>query len=343
MKFVIGGSFLWLIITYSAGFLWKDEAFGYTFCRVSQWVVALGQCSTCTGGLGIALVRLIYVKHKHWMVLLGGEWQTAALVSCSMQLFALTITYQWCTANLPYKTIVLFCLNIPEEQGIIMFDYSQLKDSTFQAQMVPVVGLLLLATECLIYLDIFTYLHKHNKGMTGILSEQKSRQRRNKNVIQISGHILALAFRCATALVFVLSTVYLRKSTVRVAAFFTSMVTYSLVRGIQIILSTRLRQDAIRALQYVAGLNLRPLWPFKRATSSDNHVWPVVVIGLEQPPLHRHDFRRARSDDEDTEEYINPNIATSLDFPVPRPVTSLMLVEAMVGGPVSISRQTIQH
>ena len=86
-------TFNWLIIVFTSGFLFEDVVL--PGCRAGQWVVALGLCTTCTGGVGIALMRLVYIKYKHWMEPLGEDC-TAAIIGCATKLLALTMTFQAC-------------------------------------------------------------------------------------------------------------------------------------------------------------------------------------------------------------------------------------------------------
>ena len=187
-EFMVSATFLWGTVSFLVGITSIStlaEMFGKWVCEVNMVMVTLGTgksnrsiepqnwnlkklpflvisiriligaCSLCTGGTGIALMRLIYIKHQKILDYFG-EYKTAIFIQLGSQsiavfqvgvftaflsAFAIFVenlkffqTYLWYMSPQPINSVVNFCLGRADEQQHIYFDYKMgMNNDTFNS------------------------------------------------------------------------------------------------------------------------------------------------------------------------------------------------------------------
>ena len=155
------------------------------------------------------MMRYLYIRHPNVLIL--GEHLTATLLLTLTISVTVIQTYLWSISVQANNTIINFCLGRPDILQHILFDYHGLQ-ATNEPRLVMGVCVMFIMTEIIIYILIFAFLYKHDKGMSLLLPERTIKQRNHKNVIELSGHFMMFVYKMLVAATFSLSTIFDRSN-----------------------------------------------------------------------------------------------------------------------------------
>ena len=183
-------------------------ALGPAYCKVNQVIITLGCATRITGGAGMALMRLLYIRYQQHMMDIS-ELTASTLILMLTQGLAVLMTIAWVTSPQPNNTVINFCLGISDLQSHIIFDYEGLQESIAPK---VVVGVAMAATLCelAIYSRIYLFLLRHDSKMLAILPEGTIRQRFRRNAVELSSHLFYFAYELLAVLAFTISVMYTR-------------------------------------------------------------------------------------------------------------------------------------
>ena len=188
---------------------------GYDFCRVVMWLTALGQMHSFSGGFGIALLRMIFIRFPSKLKL--GQNATALIISSFA--LAISIGFSLLIISSPRRSqdLTSTCMAESKDLRKALFEYSSDKSIIYEARIATVAVLAAMLTivilEVLCYTSIYKYLVEHEKTMSLVLSENVVKSRIRKNVIGLAGHIVNFAVEIIWLVIWV-SKVLIKKSNI---------------------------------------------------------------------------------------------------------------------------------
>ena len=185
--FVIG---ITLDITFS-------EYFGEVWCNIPWYAVSFGVCQRTFGGLGIAIIRIFYIK-SHYMIKRSVNTTKLAVVSLAISVaisIIMVIVIGMGNGPLSRKQIVWnFCTGKSEKFREVIYYYSLIRGSltprgeeaTRVCSLVAMAGVV---GELICYVLFFQHLYSHDEKMltSKALSVRQVKKRHQQNAISFIG------------------------------------------------------------------------------------------------------------------------------------------------------------
>ena len=188
---------MWLILAGALIYLNYplDTHLGETFCHVANFCIVLGVSHGLTGGLGIAVMRIIFVVYSTRLSL--GQHKTAICISLISLTCSFSGTVVWVTAPKTSLDVTSICLGRCSHYHKTLFDYysdhSVSYENTLVAHGLILIAFLTVLTKLTIYVSIYKFIANHDKSMILVLREDDIQKRLRKNVIDLSGHVVNFA------------------------------------------------------------------------------------------------------------------------------------------------------
>ena len=185
-----------------------SESVGSFQCTINQWVGLFGLGYLTVGSLGLAVYRVLYIKHEEWVKYVIGEK--------TLLLTVLTISFTLCGILVFLYDLETnshrfgrnMCHGISGTHAQILIDYELshgqgLLTTTYIQKTVVSIALGMQCTELAIYIWFFRLRYKNDNGnIKKVLTEDVIRARNMKNV----GTFLGQAYAFLTEYVFALTT-----------------------------------------------------------------------------------------------------------------------------------------
>ena len=191
-KFI--GCSCWLL-GYAAAISVNDPLhlyFGNSFCSIVDYISGLGVIQNYLGGVGIAWMRVIYIKFSTRVPL--REITLAVLIGAIDSAILFGISCFWYVVYTPsYPDFEPICLGRPLDDPLRDYDAPNslnLKDFRLACIGLGVLLALLLSSEMAMYASIYKYLIEHDKMMAMVLSSTTIKKRMKKNAIDLFGHTM---------------------------------------------------------------------------------------------------------------------------------------------------------
>ena len=158
---------------------------------MSYFVGAFGAISNVFCGTGIAMLRLLYVKHP--MAVQRLELKIANFLLSGCVGLAFLGSYLHYISPKRNTTTDDICMGTPRDLELVLYDYQSQNEFPTTIYGLFAVLFLFIVTEFWIYVDICVYLFKHNLTMKNILSNQIIRKRNSRNAMDLIGHMFSFA------------------------------------------------------------------------------------------------------------------------------------------------------
>ena len=170
---------------------------GTSFCHTTYFLVSLAIAHGFTGGLGIAVMRIIFIRFQGRAHL--GQTKVALLISTVTLAASAGIAQLWVTAPKLAPDLPSFCLGRSADLHTTLFYYSSKHSWTYlnRAKGLLATGVLLVMAELGIYVSIYHFLIQHDIMMRMVLSENDVQKRIKRNVVSLAGHSVGFALETA--------------------------------------------------------------------------------------------------------------------------------------------------
>ena len=191
------------------------EYFGTWYCLPVKLVFEFDLCYNCVGSLGIAIFRILYIKHDHWVketigentllriILFGGVMLT------SLCMFAVHVN--------DYEQLFNEkCMLVHNRQVLDMLDdYEQSRGNTsiyppwlYPRQIVTVFMLLTTIAEITIYVIFFHHMYKHDnsKSLRDLMDPAVTKARNRTNAISFFGQFCSFALEFVFGILVIIAT-----------------------------------------------------------------------------------------------------------------------------------------
>ena len=230
---------------------------GNSFCYTIYFVISLGVIHGLIGGIGIAVMRILFIKFPSRVSL--GKNSTALLISWATMMTSIGVSYLWVVSPKVTIDIPSICMGRSADLQRTLFYYSSDKwiyEKRILSFGLVGLGIMFVLAELGIYVSIYQYLIRHDKTMELVLSQDLVKKRQKKNVITLAGHSLA----------FVLETSFLvlgiSAHTIPPSYFWigrlAGMSTYGLLSAVHVALSSTLRADCMKWFSSLSQLLVVP-------------------------------------------------------------------------------------
>ena len=162
---------------------------GVTFCQISYLVGAGTAISNLVCGAGIALMRLLFIKHpKH---IQGIELKTSLLIITTCLAITFSASYMFYSNPNRNPTLDATCLGRSREMVLVLYDYVASNQEPVINQSLVKVGFVFVIAELGMYISICLYIYKHDKSMKALLPDPVIKKRNNRNALDLFGHMLS--------------------------------------------------------------------------------------------------------------------------------------------------------
>ena len=184
-----------------------SDYLGEAWCNIHWSAAIFGTAYRTFGSLGIAILRLIYIKLPYQVKDVQGRMKHffCVLISCLLISILLTIGFSIGNGKISRKQVNWnFCIGRSELFREIVDEYSltigtTLLQSELMPKLVVLIGLTGIVAEFVCYLVFFHHLYSHDEKMKmkNVLKDSEVRKRHQKNAItflaQFYGFVVELA------------------------------------------------------------------------------------------------------------------------------------------------------
>lgn len=219
---------------------------GETFCLFVQAFATVGILHGFVGGVGIALVRLLYIRYPTKLPL-----RISALVITAISLSITAVgSYYFVVIPTPSQNLASVCQGRPKAFDEILFHASSSDNSNRSWPLLALVGIILVLSELAMYTSICVYLVQHNRMMTLVLASDTIKERNRKNVIDLMGHMINFAFENYILVFMYLGTYWIANNR-RFIYRCISVSSYGILGAFHISFSPLLRRDFIETMNNI--------------------------------------------------------------------------------------------
>ena len=227
--------------------------FGETWCLLPWYAAMFGGTYRVIGRLGIAILRLIYIKRADHKTTIPGYVKWIVLLACIAVTILVIIGYGLGNGPASRKQEIWnFCTGSSEALRNIDYEYSFARGLvkvesdwiSYISLSIPALGVL---TEFGCYLIFFYHLYSHDEGMVArkILPAVEVRKRHRKNAITFLGQFYCFIAEVVTTIGFV----YTMQDTVKVGnrlfALVGVWIEFGILSVIEVMTSTNLKRNLL--------------------------------------------------------------------------------------------------
>ena len=222
---------------------------GKSFCRFSQAISTMGYMHGYVGGVGIALMRLMFIRYPDHMPF--GQMSTALLLTGASLVVTSVASCVWMVTPRQSQDVESFCLGHPGELDKTLYRLAIPKhEQSAIITAILVFGFVLTMTEFFSYASICSFLIKHDKMMRLVLSEELITRRIRRNVITLGGHMLNFAIEIIL-IVFALRGTYWWQKNPKIWLRFYSLSHYGILGAFHIWFSPPIRRSFMDSLNWL--------------------------------------------------------------------------------------------
>ena len=244
-----------LAVVYGIGILFDitfSHHIGETWCNVPWYAGVFGSAYRTMGSLGIAIIRLLYIKCSHWVTYRFGQKNMLALILTMGIIISVGASFAFGIGNGPASRKQVtwnWCIGRNEEFRETVHDYGLLTGQVSpSSDLVATMSLLAMITglfvELWIYVVFFGHLYSHDTRMLNrkVLSTRQVTKRRQKNVVTFLGQFYGFVVEFCTYLGFLYTFKKSSNITFRVAIAIGYWVEFGFASIIEVMTSQNLRQ-----------------------------------------------------------------------------------------------------
>ena len=244
------------VITLSANRVFSDSPqpplatyTGEDFCHISYFIGATGVVSNIGFGLGIALMRLLYVRYPTKIQSIEFKMAGGILLACFTIIFTVTCAFFLS----PKKTTTTddLCLGFTREMVIVLCEYKTPNNNPIIFHFIISFGFLFVTSEFFIYLNICFYLYKHDQSMKSIIPDRTLRSRNNKNAMDMFGHMFSFFLDNIILILSSIKYVEMQSDLAKVLLQALALSNYGINGLCQILLSRRLQLELLKFLDTI--------------------------------------------------------------------------------------------
>ena len=241
---------MWIWITASMlGDTPVADSIGTGFCKYLQVTGLFGSGYWTMGSLGIAVYRVLYIKHENWVKYgIGERLLLSIILSISITLcLVLAILYNLEIHD--HRFALNMCQGISETHAQILIDYGLSREeplitTTYIQTTILFIGIAMQTTELCIYIWFFRYRYKNDNGnIKKLLTEDVIRARNIKNVTTFLGQFYGFITEYAYAVAILVILLFAGEQTMDLKAFanLSRLMGFGLMSAVEVISSPALR------------------------------------------------------------------------------------------------------
>jgi hypothetical protein len=244
---------IWMWIWYVVSMMSEtsvSEAVGPHMCQVNQLIGLYGLCYLTVGSLGIAVYRVLYIRHENVVKYLIGEKlllfiiQFLSLTVCGVLVFVYNLETN------SHRFGLNMCRGISGTHAQVLIDYEislgyHLLDTTHWQTIAVSIVITMQCTELGIYVWFFHHRYTNDNGsIKKVLTEDVIRARNIKNVGtflgQFYGFVMEYAF--AISVLFILYFAGEQKNNFKAVANIAKFIDFGLLSAVEVLSSPALRR-----------------------------------------------------------------------------------------------------
>ena len=222
---------------------------GENFCRITYFIGTTGVVSNIGCGMGIALMRLLYVRYP--AKIQGIEFKTAGGIIFGCLAVILSVSLAFYISPQKTTTTDDLCLGFSRDLVIVLYEYRTPNNNPIIFSLITLIGFLFVTSEFFIYLSICFHMYDHDKSMKSLIPDQTLRSRNNKNALDLLGHMFSFFL---DNIILVLSSIKYREmqsDLLKVLLQALALSNYGINGLCQILLSRRLQLELLNFLDTI--------------------------------------------------------------------------------------------
>ena len=222
---------------------------GLNSCYALQVVGLFGNGYMTIGGLGIAVYRVLYIKHENWVKYVIGEKLLLFIVWFLSITICLVLAILYNLEMHSHRFSVNMCLGISETHAKILIDYAlsrgqKLLTTTYIQTTLVSIGILMQLAELSIFVWFFRLRYKNDNGnIKKVLTEDVIKARNIKNVGTFLGQFYGFLMEFAFAIAILTILRFGGENTMELKAFsnIIKFMDFGLISGVEVLTSPVLR------------------------------------------------------------------------------------------------------
>ena len=170
------------------------DVLGAHYCLITYVVGMYGLAYLCVGSLGVAVYRVLYIRHEYWVKNIIGEKRLLAIVLALSIITTVIVVFLFSLEGTDHRVSLNNCNGLSPAFHQILIDYNSSRGiqtlSTTQLQKIVLICLIAFQTiEFSIYVWFFYYRYQNDNGkIQNFLMQGVVRERNIKNVSTFVGH-----------------------------------------------------------------------------------------------------------------------------------------------------------
>ena len=230
-----------------------SEVVGTHLCQIMDVIGLYGITYLSVGSLGIAIFRILYVKHERWVKYVVGERLLLTVILVMSLISSGLIVFLYKLGRSSHRSHMNMCagLSFTESQILIEYDLSRgmemIVTTVFQSTAIG-VGILMQTIELIIYVWFFWHRYKNDNGnIRKLLTEDVIRRRNIKNITTFLGQFYGFLVEYAFLFVILVLTGFTQeqKELTRALAIIIKFMDFGLLSAVEVLSSQKLRSFLI--------------------------------------------------------------------------------------------------
>ena len=127
------------------------------------------------------------LSQESWDIM--GEKLIGSILTTMFVAYASTLAHLWIQAPKRMGDMTDICRGYSPEMSLVLFDLRAPNQYPWMAYFTIWQCFLTLTLQFFIYLEVYKYLSDHNKSLRNLLPETTLKRRKQKNAIDVAGHI----------------------------------------------------------------------------------------------------------------------------------------------------------
>ena len=232
------------------------QTFGSQFCNAYLILTGFGFLYNITASLGMAIIRILYMKADHFVKVRIGELQLVLTVVTISILWTLIIyPYLWVATSIPKDSkdfISCFCYGSAENVPGSFFS-TTFEEPKQVRRIVGLLSILQVVAEFVIYCFLFYFVYQHDKSMTYLIGNNTFRSRCKQNAIKMIEQFYLFILRFIISMAF---SICLNMGVQRDFLIIAMVNQHAVTALVTICLSRKMRQEASRILSTITHINI---------------------------------------------------------------------------------------
>ena len=227
----------------------SSNAIGPYMCQVNQLIGLYGICYLTVGSLGIAVYRVLYIRHENVVkYVIGEKLLLFIILFLSLTVCWVLVTVYSLETN-SHRIYLNMCRGISGTHAQVLIDYEvsrgyQILDTKYLQTIVLSIILTMQCTELAIYVWFFHHRYTNDNGsIKKVLTEDVIRARNIKNVGTFLGQFYGFVFEYAYILsfLFILYFAGEQKNNFKAVSNIAKIINFGLLSAVEVLSSPVLR------------------------------------------------------------------------------------------------------